>query len=241
MQIAIVLYKGMTALDAIGPYEVFRFIPDVEIRFVSNKPQPIITDSGILVLGATHSFEETNNPDIILVPGSSSDTTTAMADKNLINWIKETHKTTQYTLSVCSGSLVLAAAGILKGHSATSHWIGQKALEKFGAVPQRNERIVKSGKIITSAGVSAGIDLALTLVKEMCGKERAETIQLLIEYDPMPPVDSGHPSKASTSVYKQAKEIMLKEAKNRKNFISIPKIFWNVTLKNIKQKLEKKV
>lgn len=239
MQIAIVLYEGMTALDAIGPYEVLRFVPDVEIRFVSNKPQPIITDSDVLVLGATHSFEETKRPDIILIPGSSSDTTTEMADTTLLKWIKETHKTTQYTLSVCSGSLILAAAGLLKEHTATSHWMGQKALEKFGAIPQRNERIVKSGKILTSAGVSAGIDLAFLLVKEMCGQERAEIIQLLIEYDPKPPVDSGHPTKASETVYKQAKAIMLAEAKNKKNLLSIPKIMWNLALENIRQKLLK--
>ena len=238
MQIAIVLYQGMTALDAIGPYEVLRFIPDAEIRFISSKPQPIVTDSGILVLGATHSYEETPKPDIVLVPGSSSDTTTAMADSQLINWLKLVHQNTQFTLSVCSGSLVLAAAGILEGQPATSHWIGQKALGKFGAIPKRKERIVKSGNIMTSAGVSAGIDLALTVVKEIYGKEQAEIIQLLIEYDPMPPVDSGHPSKASKIVYKQAKEIMLNEAKNKKNIISVPKILWNTTISNIRKKLK---
>jgi transcriptional regulator GlxA family with amidase domain len=226
----------MTALDAIGPYEVLRFIPDVEIRFVSNKPQPIITDSGVLVLGATHSYEETTSPDIVLVPGSSADTTTAMADNQLINWLQKVHKTTQYTLSVCSGSLVLASAGILDGHSATTHWIGQKALSKFGVNPEKDKRIVKSGKIVTSAGVSAGIDLALTIVKDIYGQEQAEIIQLLIEYDPMPPIDSGHPSKASSSVYKQAKAIMLNEAKNKKNIISVPKILWNIALKKIRKK-----
>ena len=238
MQIAIVLYQGMTALDAIGPYEVLRFVPDAEIRFISSKPQPIVTDSGVLVLGATHSYEETPKPDIVLVPGSSSDTTTAMADNELINWLKLVHQNTQFTLSVCSGSLVLAAAGILEGQPATSHWIGQMSLGKFGAIPKIKERIVKSGKIMTSAGVSAGIDLALTVVKEIYGKEQAEIIQLLIEYDPMPPVDSGHPSKASKTVYKQAKEIMLHEAKNKKNIISVPKILWNATISNIRKKIK---
>ena len=235
MQIAIVLYQGMTALDAIGPYEVLRFIPNAEIRFISNKPQPIVTDSGVLVLGATHSYDETPKPDIVLVPGSSSDTTTAMADSKLISWLKLVHPNTQYTLSVCSGSLVLAAAGILEGQPATTHWIGQKALGNFGAIPKRKERIVKSGKIMTSAGVSAGIDLALTVVKEIYGNERAEIIQLLIEYDPMPPVDSGHPSKASKAVYKQAKEIMLNEAKNKRNFISIPKILWSTAISKLRK------
>lgn len=236
MQIAIVMYKGMTALDVIGPYEVFRFIKDIEIRFVSDKPQPIITDSGVLVLGATHSYEETTAPDIVLVPGSSADTTTAMADNQLINWLKEVHETTQYSLSVCSGSLVLASAGILSGHSATTHWIAQKSLSKFGVNASKDQRIVKSGKIVTAAGVSAGIDLALTIVKEIYGQEQAEIIQLLIEYDPIPPVDSGHPSKASSSVYRQAKEIMLKEAKNKKNIISVPKIMWNMAIQKLRKK-----
>lgn len=205
MQIAIVLYQGITALDAVGPYEVLRFIPDAEIRFVSGVPQPITTDSGVLVMGATHSYNETQSPDIVLVPGSSADTMSAMADGELIAWLKKAHITSKLTLSVCSGALILAAAGILEGQPATTHWIAQKALDNLGAVPRREERVVRSGKIITGAGVSAGIDLALFVVKELCGQERAEVIQLLIEYDPQPPVDAGHPLKASKSAYTIAK------------------------------------
>ena len=237
MQIAIVLYKGMTALDAIGPYEVLRFMPDAEIRFVSDQVQPIVTDSGVLVLGATHTYQQTPNPDIVLVPGSTADTTTAMADKALRLWLQSVHKTTQLTLSVCSGALVLAAAGILQGHDATTHWIGQKYLKNFGATAKREARIVKSGKIITAAGVSAGIDLALTVVKQLHGQQRAEVIQLLIEYDPMPPVDAGHPSKASQAVYQAAKEEMLKEAKNPRNIISIPLLLWQKLLDKLTKKL----
>ncbi len=236
MQIAIILYPGMTALDAVGPYEVFRFIPDAEIRFVSNTPQPIITDSGVLVMGSTHSYDETPNPDIVLVPGSSADTTTAMADRKLTEWLKKAHETSKLTLSVCSGALVLGAAGILEGHPATTHWIAQKSLYSFGAEPRRDERVVKSGKIITGAGVSAGIDLALSVVKELYGQERAEIIQLLIEYDPRPPVDAGHPAKASASVYKIAKEEMLQAAKNPRNIISVPKILWHNVLKKFRKK-----
>jgi len=237
MQIAIVVYQGMTALDAIGPYEVLRFIEGAEVRFVSEKPQPITTDSGVLVIGSTHSFAETLSPDIVLVPGSSADTTTAMADKELTNWLKQVHKTSRLTLSVCSGALVLGAAGILDGHPATTHWIAQSALKGFGSQSRKNERIVKSGKIITSAGVSAGIDLAFEVIKDVYGQERAEVIQLLIEYDPMPPVDSGHPSKATKEVYQAAKAEMLQRSKNPRNAISVPVVLWRAALRKVRKKL----
>lgn len=239
MQIAIVLYEGMTALDALGPYEVLRQMPEAEIRFVSNKPGPIVTDSGVLVLGATHSYAETLEPDLFLVPGSTADTTTAMADSELVNWVKDVHQTSRLTLSVCSGSLILAAAGILKGHPATTHWLAQSALKKFGAEPQRNDRIVRSGKIITAAGVSAGIDLALQVVMEVCGQETAEVIQLAIEYDPQPPIDAGHPSKASEAVYSIARDEMIKASKNPKNMISVPKILWREAINKVRSKLGK--
>jgi len=235
MQVAIVLYEGMTALDALGPYEVLRFLPDVELRFVSHEPKPITTDSGVLVLGATHAYSETPKPDIILVPGSTADTTTAMADKELISWLQQSHKTTQLTLSVCSGALILAAAGILNGHPATTHWIAQNALKAFGAKPEKNKRIVRSGKIITAAGVSAGIDLALTVIKDLCGQERAEIAQLMIEYDPMPPVDAGHPSKASSKVYQTAKTEMLKASKNPRNAISVPLVLWRTAIQKARR------
>ncbi len=236
MQIAIVVYPGMTALDAIGPYEVFNFTPGVEIRFVSDVAGPIVTDSGVLVIAATHSYGETPKPDIVLVPGSSADTTTAMANGKLLTWLKQVHQTSQLTLSVCSGALVLGAAGILEGHAATTHWIGQKALSSFGAEARRSERVVKSGKIMTAAGVSAGIDLALTVVKELYGQQRAEIIQLLIEYDPQPPVDSGHTEKASKAVYEIAKAEMIQAAKNPRNAIYVPKILWSQLLKKIRKK-----
>ncbi|WP_087016251.1 DJ-1/PfpI family protein [Thaumasiovibrio subtropicus] len=236
MQIAIVLYPGMTALDAIGPYEVFHFLPDAEIRFVSDSPQPIITDSRVLVLGATHSYDETPEPDIVLVPGSSADTTTAMADGELLSWLNQVHQTSQLTLSVCSGALILGAAGILDGHAATTHWIAQKALPTFGAKSQKDQRIVRSGKIITGAGVSAGIDLAFSVVEELYGRQRAEVIQLLIEYDPQPPIDSGHPSKASHEVYRIAKTEMINATKNTKNLISIPKILWRNVLMRLRKR-----
>jgi transcriptional regulator GlxA family with amidase domain len=205
MQIAIVLYPGVTALDAIGPYEVLRMIPNSEIRFVSHNAGSIMTDSEVLILGATHSYETTPSPDIILVPGSAANTGLAMADKALIRWLRHADQTSQWTTSVCSGALVLAAAGILDGHPATTHWAAQDMLASFGATAQRDQRIVRSGKIITAAGVSAGIDLGLWLVGEICGRERAEVVQVLIEYDPQPPFTAGHPSKASKQVFDTAK------------------------------------
>ncbi|GFZ87621.1 DJ-1/PfpI family protein [Dyella caseinilytica] len=237
MQIAIVLYPGLTSLDAIGPYEVLRNIPDCELRFVSHKPGPIVTDSGVLVLGATHSFDETPSPDIILVPGSEANTATAMADGRLLQWLMKVHQTSRYTLSVCSGALILAAAGILKGHPATTHWIAQDMLSQFGAKPQREKRIVQSGKIVTAAGVSAGIDLGLFVVSELCGRQRAEMIQLLIEYDPQPPFQSGHPSKASKEVFDATRAEMLARAKNPRDMLSVPIVLWRNALDKIRRRL----
>ncbi|QOC23910.1 DJ-1/PfpI family protein [Wenzhouxiangella sp. AB-CW3] len=236
MQVAILLYPGMTTLDAIGPYEVLRFMPECKIRFVSEQPGPIVTDSGVLVLGATHSYEETQTPDVIVVPGSEAHTATAMADRKLISWLKLAHQSSQYTLSVCSGALVLGAAGILEGHPATTHWIAQDKLRAFGARSRPDERIVQSGKVMTAAGVSAGIDLALTLAAEVHGRERAERIQLLMEYDPQPPFDAGHPRKASETVLAKAREEMLARSRNPRNLISVPRILWRRTLDRIRGK-----
>jgi transcriptional regulator GlxA family with amidase domain len=138
---------------------------------------------------------------------------TAMADDRLLAWLKKIHPTTRLTLSVCSGALILAAAGILKGHPATTHWMVQEMLPQFGAEPRPDERIVKAGRIYTAAGVSAGLDLGLQVMAEICGRERAEIIQLLIEYDPRPPVDAGHITKASEAVIAAARSEMLHLAK----------------------------
>jgi transcriptional regulator GlxA family with amidase domain len=226
MQIAIVLYPGITALDAIGPYEVLHLMPDAEVRFVGAEAGPIVADSGVLFLGVTHSYAETPAPDIVLVPGSSSATATAMADKELTGWLRRVHETTAWTTSVCSGALILAAAGILKGVPATTHWLVQPALATLGAEPRPDQRVVRSGKIATSAGVSAGIDLALWLVGEICGRERAEIIQLTIEYDPRPPFDAGHPSKAGERVLRKARAELLRAGANRREAIAIPQVLW---------------
>lgn len=197
MQVAILTYPGMSALDVVGPFEVLRGLPDVDFRFVWREPGPITTDSGVLIVAATHSFGETPAPDIVLVGGSIPATMAIAADDTVRMWLRKVHATTTWTTSVCTGSLILAAAGLLDGKAATSHWAAQRALTGFGAKPQRDKRIVRDGKIITAAGVSAGIDLGLWLVGEIAGRARAEAIQLAIEYDPQPPFDTGHPRKAS--------------------------------------------
>lgn len=237
MQIAIVLYPGLTTLDAIGPYEVLRNIPGCDLRFVAHEPGPIVTDSGILVLGATHSFAETPAPDLVLVPGSEAETPTVMADKVVLEWLQQVHTTSTLTLSVCSGALILAAAGLLRGLPATTHWAAQDALVAFGAKPQKDKRIVQSGKIITAAGVSAGIDLALHVVGELCGKEHAELIQLYIEYDPQPPFDSGHPSKASESVMKAAKKESNRRAFKPKAMTKVMVVAWREALTRVRHRL----
>ncbi|WP_433204444.1 DJ-1/PfpI family protein [Nocardia sp. CA-107356] len=211
MQIAIVVYPGMTALDVIGPYEVLRLLPGARLRFVWHEPGPITTDSGVLLLGATHSFDETPSPDIVLIGGSGPATATTAADEKLLAWLRQVHETSTWTTSVCTGSVVLAAAGILKGKPATSHWAGLSALQALGAQPHGEERIVRDGKIVTAAGVSAGIDLGLWLAGEIAGKEAAEAIQLMIEYDPQPPFDSGHVSKASSAVRRKVAAMVGRE------------------------------
>lgn len=207
-QIAIVLYHGLTALDALGPYEMLRFIPGAEVRFVSTRPGPVSTDE-TLVVGATHSFTDTPSPDVVLVPGSEANTTVAMADPELTGWLRQVHASSRWTTSVCSGALILGAAGILDGHPATTHWLVQNHLTTFGATPRPHERIVRSGKIATAAGVSAGIDLGLWLVGQISGRERAEATQLMLEYDPQPPYDAGHLEKASDQVQALARDELL--------------------------------
>ncbi|MUM15949.1 DJ-1/PfpI family protein [Mycobacterium sp. CBMA271] len=201
-QIAIVLYPNFTALDFIGPYEVLRFMPDTEIRFVWREPGPITADSGVLVIGATHSFDETPSPDVVLVPGGPG-TTSAARDEKLLQWLRTVQP--DWTTSVCSGSVVLAAAGLLTGRRATSHWSTLSTLRAFGVTPVGDERVVHADDgVVTAAGVSAGIDLGLWLAGQIAGEARAKAIQLSIEYDPQPPFDSGHMSKASAATKAEA-------------------------------------
>ncbi|MEV0673511.1 DJ-1/PfpI family protein [Mycobacterium sp. NPDC050441] len=211
MQIAIVLYPGFTALDFIGPYEILHRLPDAEVRFVWHEPGPITADSGVLVIGATHSFAETPSPDLILVPGGPG-TVEHARDETVLAWLRQAHKTATWTTSVCSGSLLLAAAGILDGRRATSHWLVLPVLKTFGVQAVGDQRIVDAGdQIVTAAGVSAGIDLAMWLAGQIAGEAKAKAIQLGIEYDPQPPFDSGHVSKASASTKAAATALLSKD------------------------------
>lgn len=224
MQIAIVLYPGLTALDALGPFELLRMIPGAEIRLVWKEVGPIVTDSNLLVVGATHRFDETPRPDVVLVPGSSNRTTTLMADVEVKEWLRRAHAHTRLTTSVCSGSLILAAAGLLEGRAATSHWAALPWLSQFGVEPRPHDRIVRDGKVWTAAGVSAGLDLALALVAEVADEETARVAQLAIEYDPRPPFDSGHMDKAQPRTIERAKREMLAASVNTSELLALPTV-----------------
>lgn len=233
MQIAIVLYPGFTALDFIGPYEVLRWLPKAEVRFVWHEPGPITADSGVLVVGATHSFDETPSPDIILVPGGMT-TIEHARDEKLLDWVRQAHQSATWTASVCSGSIILAAAGLLKGKRATSHWMALSALKALGAIPIDDERIVPAGdpeeKIVTCAGVSAGIDLGLWLAGQIGGESRAKVIQLSMEYDPQPPFDSGHMSKASATTKAAATALMAKDLVQPSQLKAATLLLWDRAL-----------
>ncbi len=237
-QIAIVLYPGFTALDFIGPYEVLRNLPDAEVRFVWHQAGPITADSGVLVVGATHSFAETPSPDVVLVPGGMTSTEHAR-DGELLDWVRRVHQTSAWTTSVCTGSVILGAAGVLDGRRATSHWLAVPVLRSFGVTPVSDSRIVHEGKVVTAAGVSAGIDLAMWLAGEIAGEQRARAIQLAIEYDPQPPFDSGHVSKASASTRAAATAMLSKEMLTHAQMAPSMLLLWDQALKAVRSRRHK--
>jgi transcriptional regulator GlxA family with amidase domain len=198
VKIVIVLYEGFTALDAIGPYEVLRSVPGWEVEFVAQERGEVRTDSGVVGLTADRSLEEVGTPEIVLVPGGMG-TRKKMEDEELLAWLRRVDESTKWTTSVCTGSLLLAAAGLLEGKRATGHWAWLEPLREFGADPVGG-RYVEDGKVITAAGVSAGIDMALYLVGREVGPDVAQAIQLGIEYDPDPPFDAGSPEKAPAPI-----------------------------------------
>jgi transcriptional regulator GlxA family with amidase domain len=198
MQIAIALYDRVTALDAIGPYQVLSNLPGAEVVFVADRRGPV-PDDAVLQLVAGAAFDEVRTPEIIVVPGGMITRRMARDGHPVIDWIKAVHPSTQWTTSVCTGSVLLGAAGVLEGREATSHWAALPQLEAFGARPTL-ERVVVGDGVVTAAGVSSGIDMALHLVAELQGPEVAQAIQLAIEYDPQPPFDAGSPTKAPPAV-----------------------------------------
>lgn len=204
MEIAILLFDRITALDAIGPYEVLSRIPGATVKFVAEQPGPVRTDRRSLGLMADFALSDAPSPQILLVPGGPGQMA-LMDNQPVLDWVRRAHETSRWTTSVCTGSLVLGAAGLLKGLKATSHWLAYDLLRSLGAEPV-SQRVVREGRIMTAAGVSAGIDMALNLVAIECGDDVAQMIQLGIEYDPQPPFDAGSPDKAPPEIVQKIRE-----------------------------------
>jgi len=198
MEIAILIFDRITALDAVGPYEVLCRLPGATVRFVAVEPGPKRTDNGALALVADYDLAAAPRPEIVVVPGGIG-SRVALRDERVLAWVRAVHATSQWTTSVCTGSLILGAAGLLKGLKATTHWLQLERLREFGAEPTL-ERVVEQGKVITAAGVSSCIDMALRLAERVAGPDVAQAIQLSIEYDPQPPFDAGSPAKAPSHV-----------------------------------------
>ena len=197
MKTAILIFPKLAALDAIGPYEVLRSVPGWEVSFVGLERGPVPAEGG-LGLSVDHTLEQLTEADAVLVPGGEGNRP-LLGDERLLAWLREIDATTRWTTSVCTGSLLLGAAGLLRGRRATGHWMSLDPLREFGAEPVVG-RFVEDGKVITAAGVSAGIDMALYLVGREAGPKVAEAVQLGIEYDPDPPFDAGSPEKAPPAV-----------------------------------------
>jgi len=194
MDIAIPLFDRFTALDAVGPYEVLSRLPGARVTFVASQAGPLQTDTGMLSLVAARSLADVPEPDVVCVPGGFG-TRALLRDEEMLGWLRHAHEHSTWTTSVCTGSLLLAAAGILDGLEATTHWASTDLLAELGATPVQR-RVVEQGKVMTAAGVSAGIDMALTLAARIAGDAVAQGIQLGIEYDPEPPFDTGSLAKA---------------------------------------------
>jgi transcriptional regulator GlxA family with amidase domain len=205
MEIALLLYDGLAPLDAVGPYEVMRNVPGWEVRTVAKQQGPVRSEDGSLGLLADHALSEVTAPDLVLVPGGAGNRP-LIEDEELLGWLREVDRATKWTTSVCTGSLLLGAAGLLQGRRATSNWLALEALREFGADPVGG-RFVEDGKVITAAGVTAGIDMALYLVSREVGPEVAQAVQLGIEYDPDPPFDSGSPEKAPAEIVELVRRV----------------------------------
>ncbi len=199
MQIAIGLYNGFTLLDWAGPYQVFSSVPGVNVVLAAASTEPAVDDHALVRVPPTHVFDDVRSPDIVMIPGGLGTRKVAADRHPIVDWVLDVHDRTTWTTSVCTGALVLGAAGLLEGLSATTHWISYGELAAYGAVPTE-QRVVKEGRIVTGAGVSAGIDVALTIVADVWGPEMAQAVQLGIEYDPQPPFDAGAPSKAAPEI-----------------------------------------
>jgi transcriptional regulator GlxA family with amidase domain len=207
VRIAIPIFDQLTALDAIGPYEVLSRLPEATVHFIAVEPGPKRSENGMLAVTADLALAELRDPEVIVFPGGFG-TRALMRDEAVLAWLRRAHETSTWTTSVCSGALVLAAAGILDGLRATTHWMVLEMLREYGATPTE-ERVVEHGKVITAAGVSAGIDMALLLAAKLADEDIARAIQLGIEYDPQPPFDSGSVAKAGPETVELVKSLRL--------------------------------
>lgn len=207
MEIVFLFYDGMTALDAIGPHEILCRLPNAKVRRVARNAGPIFTDSAGLQLIAEYSLSNVSHADVLVVPGAGN-ATTLRDHPETLDWIRSIHATTKWTTSVCTGSLILGAAGLLSGLRATSHWAVLDRLRAWDAEPVC-ERVVESGKIVTAAGVSAGIDMALILTAKIAGLQVAQALQLGIEYNPDPPFNVGSPDKANPIILEALRSRMM--------------------------------
>jgi transcriptional regulator GlxA family with amidase domain len=209
LRVAILLYDGFTALDAVGPYEVLCRLPNAAVTTVAKRVGQVRTDTGALALVADRPLTEVRRADVVLVPGAGNrGVIAAMDDAETLDWLRQIHRHSMWTASVCTGALLLGAAGLLRGVPATTHWASRNYLEsEFGAVHARG-RFVESGKIITAAGVSAGIDMALHLAARLTDERVAQALQLAVEYDPQPPFATGSPEKAGPELQQHALQLI---------------------------------
>lgn len=205
MEIALLLYEGLAPLDAVGPYEVMRNVPGWSVHTVAKEKGEIRDEAGSLGLLADRTLGEFTDPDLVLVPGGAGNRP-LLQDEELLEWLREVDRSTRWTTSVCTGSLLLGAAGLLQGRRATTNWVVLDALREFGAEPVGG-RFVEDGKVVTAAGVTAGIDMALHLVAREVGPEVAQAVQLGIEYDPDPPFDAGSPEKAPAEIVELVRRV----------------------------------
>ncbi|MEV4742107.1 DJ-1/PfpI family protein [Streptomyces sp. NPDC049555] len=208
VRVAVLLYDGFTALDAVGPYETLCRLPGVRVVTVAPRAGAVRTDTGQLALTAERSLADVHAADVLVVPGGGNrGMVAALDDTVLLEWIRRIHRNTTWTTSVCTGSLLLASAGLLKGLPATTYWAARPYLQKLGAVPAPG-RFVETGRIITAAGVSAGLDMGLHLAARLCDEATAKAMQLAIEYDPQPPFDCGSPQKADEATRQLALKLV---------------------------------
>jgi transcriptional regulator GlxA family with amidase domain len=198
LDVAILLFDRVTALDAVGPYEVLSRLPGAQVTFVGERVGPVRTDTGHLALHVDATLDDTQAADILLVPGGIGQQA-HMQPGPVHDWVRHIDATSTWTTSVCTGSLILASAGLLKDRAATSHWMRRADLAGYDVTPV-DERVVFDGKYVTAAGVSAGVDMALMLTDRIAGRRATETVQCGIEYDPRPPYDAGHPAKVDPTV-----------------------------------------